>query len=328
MLRYIINRILIAVPLIFVISIAVFVIIQLPPGDFFDQYKIKLAESGTHIDQQTLDQMRKEYGLDQPKTVQYFLWMKGIVLLGDFGYSFEYNQPVANLIWERLFLTILINLFVIVLIWIIAIPVGVYSSTHKYTVIDYTLNLIAFIGTGMPSFVLALILMWVAYASFGADVGGLFSQQYISAPWSVARFVDLLKHAWVAVLVLSVGGTAGLIRTMRANMLDELPKPYVDTARAKGLRVRALIWKYPLRVALNPFISGIGYVFPQLISGAQVTAVVLNLPMTGPLLLQALLSQDMYLAGSFILVLSVFGVFGTLVSDILLAVFDPRIRYI
>ncbi len=327
MLRYIINRILIAIPLIFLVSIAVFVIIQLPPGDFFDQYKIKLAETGTHVDEQTLEQMRKEYGLDQPLTVQYFLWMKGIITRGDFGFSFEYNQPVAGLIWERLFLTILINLFVIVLIWIVAIPIGVYSATHKYTVVDYLLNLIAFLGTGMPSFVLALVLMWMAYAYFGADVGGLFSQQYVSAPWSLAKFMDLLKHAWVAVLVLSVGGTAGLIRTMRANMLDELPKPYVDTARAKGLRERALVWKYPLRVALNPFISGIGYVFPQLISGAQVTAVVLNLPMTGPLLLQALLSQDMYLAGSFILILSVFGIFGTLVSDILLAVFDPRIRY-
>lgn len=327
MLRYIINRILIAIPLIFLVSIAVFVIIQLPPGDFFDQYKIKLAQTGTHVDEKTLEQMRKEYGLDQPLPVQYGLWISGIVLRGDFGFSFEYNQPVADLIWERLFLTILINIFVIALIWVIAIPVGVFSATHKYSVVDYILNLIAFLGTGMPSFVLALVLMWVAYAYFGADVGGLFSRDFVSAPWSIAKFVDLLKHVWVAVIVLAVGGTAGLIRTMRANMLDELPKPYVDTARSKGLREGALVRKYPLRVALNPFISGIGYVFPQLLSGAQVTAIVLNLPTTGPLLLQALLSQDMYLAGSFILILSVFGIIGTLVSDILLAIVDPRIRY-
>ena len=327
MLRYIIKRILIAIPLIFFVSVAVFIIIRLPPGDFFDQYKIKLAETGTHVDERVLDQMRKEYGLDQPGTVQYFIWISNIVTRGDFGFSFEYNQPVANLIWERLFLTILINLFVILLIWLIAIPVGVYSATHKYSAIDYMLNLIAFLGTGIPSFVLAMILMWVAYTYFNADVGGLFSREYISAPWSLAKFVDLLKHAWVAVIVLGVGGTAGLIRTMRANMLDELPKPYVDTARSKGLHEFAVVTKYPLRVALNPFISGIGYVFPQLISGAQVTAVVLNLPTTGPLLLQALLSQDMYLAGGFILILSIFGIIGTLVSDILLAIVDPRIRY-
>jgi len=327
LLRYIIKRILIAIPLIFFVSVAVFIIIRLPPGDFFDQYKIKLAETGTHVDERVLDQMRKEYGLDQPGTVQYFIWISNIVTRGDFGFSFEYNQPVANLIWERLFLTILINLFVILLIWLIAIPVGVYSATHKYSAIDYMLNLIAFLGTGIPSFVLAMILMWVAYTYFNADVGGLFSREYISAPWSLAKFVDLLKHAWVAVIVLGVGGTAGLIRTMRANMLDELPKPYVDTARSKGLHEFAVVTKYPLRVALNPFISGIGYVFPQLISGAQVTAVVLNLPTTGPLLLQALLSQDMYLAGGFILILSIFGIIGTLVSDILLAIVDPRIRY-
>jgi len=327
LLRYIVKRILIAIPLIFFVSVAVFIIIRLPPGDFFDQYKIKLAETGTHVDERVLDQMRKEYGLDQPGTVQYFIWISNIVTRGDFGFSFEYNQPVANLIWERLFLTILINLFVILLIWLIAIPVGVYSATHKYSAIDYMLNLIAFLGTGIPSFVLAMILMWVAYTYFNADVGGLFSREYISAPWSLAKFVDLLKHAWVAVIVLGVGGTAGLIRTMRANMLDELPKPYVDTARSKGLHEFAVVTKYPLRVALNPFISGIGYVFPQLISGAQVTAVVLNLPTTGPLLLQALLSQDMYLAGGFILILSIFGIIGTLVSDILLAIVDPRIRY-
>ena len=327
LLRYIVNRILIAIPLMFVISIAVFVIIQLPPGDFFDQYRLRLEKDGIRVSPETIQQMRAEYGLDQPLPIQYFMWIKAIVLHGDFGFSFDYNQPVANLIWERLFLTVLVNIFVLGLIWLIAIPVGVFSATHKYTVIDYVLNLIAFFGTGMPGFVLALVLMWLAFAYWGADVGGLFSPAFVSAPWNLDKVIDLMKHIWVAVIVLAVGQTSELIRTMRANMLDELPKPYVDTARAKGLRENAVVRKYPLRVALNPFISGIGRDFREVLSGSQVTAIVLNLPTTGPLLLQALLSQDMYLAGSFILILSVFGIVGTMVSDILLALFDPRIRY-
>ena len=327
MLKYIIQRILISIPLILIISALVFIIIKLPPGDFFDQYRIKLEQQGERVDQQTLDQLRADYGLDQPGPIQYFKWITGIVLRGDFGYSFEYNRPVTDLIWERLFLTIVINLFVIGIIWVVAIPIGVFSSTHKYSLLDYALNFIAFIGTGMPGFVLALVVMWLAYYYTGADVGGLFSRDYVTALWSLDRVIDLLKHIWVVVIVLAVGGTASLIRTMRANMLDELPKPYVATARAKGLRERDVVRKYPLRVALNPFISGVGTVFPNLLSGSQVTAIVLNLPITGPMLLQALLAQDMFLAGGFILILSVAGIIGTLISDILLAIADPRIRY-
>jgi len=327
MLKYIIQRILISIPLILIISALVFIIIKLPPGDFFDQYRIKLEQQGERVDQQTLDQLRADYGLDQPGPIQYFKWITGIVLRGDFGYSFEYNRPVTDLIWERLFLTIIINLFVIGIIWVVAIPIGVFSSTHKYSLLDYALNFIAFIGTGMPGFVLALVVMWLAYYYTGADVGGLFSRDYVTALWSLDRVIDLLKHIWVVVIVLAVGGTASLIRTMRANMLDELPKPYVATARAKGLRERDVVRKYPLRVALNPFISGVGTVFPNLLSGSQVTAIVLNLPITGPMLLQALLAQDMFLAGGFILILSVAGIIGTLISDILLAIADPRIRY-
>lgn len=327
MLKYIIKRSLIAIPQFLVTSLLVFIVIKLPPGDFFTQYRIQLEQQGERISQETLDQLREDYGLDQPAYVQYYKWISGIVLRGDFGYSFEYDKPVASLIWDRILLTICINVFVIGVIWLIAIPVGVFSATHKYSLPDYILNLIAFIGTGMPSFLLALVVMWAAYYYLGADVGGLFSRDFIAAPWSLAKVVDLLKHAWVAVLVMAVGGTSGLIRTMRANMLDELPKPYVATARAKGLRERDVIRKYPLRVALNPFISGVGGVFPSLLSGAQVTAIVLNLPLTGPLLLTALISQDMYLAGSFILILSVTGIMGTLFSDILLAIADPRIRY-
>lgn len=327
MLQYIVKRILIAIPLVFVISILVFVIIQLPPGDFLSQYRIRLEQQGDRVDEATIEMMRARYGLDQPIAVQYYKWITAIIFRGDFGMSFEHMRPVSDLIWERLLLTILLNIFVIGVIWVIAIPVGIYSATHKYSFLDYVFNLIAFFGTGLPSFVLALIAMWLAFYYFNADVGGLFSQDFISAPWSVAKVIDLLKHIWVPVLVLAVGGTAGLIRTMRANMLDELPKPYVATARAKGLRESVAVRRYPVRVALNPFISGVGSVFPALLSGAQPTAIVLNLPTTGPLLLQSLLAQDMYLAGSFILILSVFGIIGTLVSDILLAVFDPRIRY-
>lgn len=327
MLKFIANRILIAIPLLALVSIVTFVIIQLPPGDFLSAYATRMAEQGDSIDQQGLEVLREQYGLNEPVLVQYLKWMRGIVTRGDFGLSMEYNRPVRQLIWERIALTVAVNLLTILLIWAIAIPVGVFSATHKYSLPDYILNLLAFLGTGLPGFVLALLLMWAAFFYFGADVGGLFSQQYISAPWSLAKVIDLLKHVWVAVIVLSIGGAAGLVRTMRANMLDELPKPYVDTARAKGLREKAVIRKYPLRVALNPFISGIGHVFPSLISGSQTAAIVLNIPLTGPLLLQALLTQDMYLAGSFIFILSAFAIFGTLVSDVLLAWVDPRIRY-
>jgi peptide/nickel transport system permease protein len=327
MLKYIIKRTLIAIPQFLIISVMVFIVIKLPPGDFFTQYRIQLERQGERISQEVLDQLREDYGLDQPAYVQYYKWISGIVLRGDFGYSFEYDQPVANLIWDRIFMTIGINIFVIGVVWLVAIPIGVFSSTHKYSLPDYVLNLIAFIGTGMPAFLLALILMWGAYYYLGADVGGLFSREFISAPWSLAKVVDLLKHAWVAILVLSVGAASSLIRTMRANMLDELSKPYVDTARAKGLRERDVIRKYPVRVALNPFISGLGVDFRELLSGSQTAAIVLNLPLTGPLLLAALVSQDMYLAGGFILILSIAGILGSMVSDILLAVADPRIRY-
>ncbi len=327
MAKFILQRALIAIPLMLVVSVLVFIIIQLPPGDFFDQYRIRMEQQGDSVDQAVLDRLKAEYGLDQPWPVQYYKWIEGIVTRGDFGYSFEFNRPVSTLIWERLALTVVLNIFVIGVIWAIAIPIGVYSATHKYSWLDYLFNLVAFLGTGMPSFVLALVVMWMAFRYFGADVGGLFSREYVSAPWSLAKVWDLLQHIWVPTLVLAVGGTSGLLRTMRANMLDELPKPYVATARAKGLRESVVVRKYPLRVALNPFVSSIASVFPTLLSGAQPTAIVLNLQTTGPLLLGALLSQDMYLAGSFILILSVVGILGTLVSDILLAVLDPRIRY-
>jgi peptide/nickel transport system permease protein len=327
MLQYILQRVLWAIPTLIAISIISFAIIQLPPGDFLTAYMARLAETGEVVDQATIERLTERYGLDQPVYVQYVRWMKGILLHGDFGRSMEWDMPVATLIWERLALTVTISLCTILFTWAVAIPIGVYSATHQYSISDYVFTFFGFVGRGIPGFLLALILMWVAFAYFGADVGGLFSPEFKPAPWSLAKVMDMLRHLWVPIIVLGIGGTAGLIRTMRANMLDELYKPYVTTARAKGLRENRLTRKYPLRVAMNPFISTVGWYLPSLISGSTITAVVLNLPTTGPLLLRALLSQDMYLAGSFILILSAFTIIGTLISDILLAWADPRIRY-
>jgi peptide/nickel transport system permease protein len=326
MLQFIFRRILLAIPTLLVISIMSFIIIQLPPGDFATAYAAKLAETGETISPERLEELREQFGLNRPLYVQYFDWMGNILLRGDFGQSLEFNAPVATLIWERIGLTVMISLVTILAIWALAIPIGVFSATHQYSIADYFLNLFGFAGRAFPNFMLALILLWVGFAYLRVDVSGLFSPEFRGEPWSGAKVWDMIKHLWVPIIVLGTGGTAGLIRTMRANTLDELPKPYVETARAKGVSERRLIWKYPVRVALNPFISGIGYVLPELVSGSVIVAVVLNLPTTGPLFLNALLAQDMYLAGSFVLMLSLFTVIGTLISDILLAWVDPRIR--
>jgi len=258
--------------------------------------------------------------------VQYWRWATGM-LRGDFGQSFEWNRPVSTLIWGRLALTFVVSLFTLVFTWIVAIPIGIYSATHQYSFGDYFFTFLAFIGVAIPNFLLALVLMWVSFSYFGQSVGGLFAAEYIDAPWSWAKFTDMLTRIWIPVVVIGTAGTAGLMRTLRANLLDELSKPYVETARAKGVSERRLLYKYPVRVALIPFISTVGWMLPVLISGETITAVVLNLPTTGPLLLRALQSQDMYLAGSFIMLLSVLTVIGTLISDILLAWLDPTIRY-
>jgi peptide/nickel transport system permease protein len=327
MLQFIFRRILLAIPTLIVISIISFAIIQLPPGDFATAYAAKLSEQGETISPARMEELREQFGLNQPFYVQYLDWMGDIVFRGDFGQSLEFNAPVASLIWERLGLTVMISLVTLIVIWALAIPIGVYSATHQYSIADYILNFFGFAGRAFPNFMLALILLWVGFAYLKVDVSGLFSPEFRGEPWSGPKVWDMIKHLWVPVIVLGTGGTAGLIRTMRANTLDELPKPYVETARAKGVSERRLIWKYPVRVALNPFISGIGYVLPELVSGSVIVAVVLNLPTTGPLFLNALLAQDMFLAGSFVLMLSSFTVIGTLISDILLAWVDPRIRY-
>jgi len=326
MLQYIIRRAILAIPTLFVISIVSFILIQLPPGDFLTSYAANLAATGEQASAEQLRLLKEAYGLDQPVYVQYVKWIWG-VLHGDFGLSLEWRVSVASLIWERMALTVALSLFTMLFTWFLAIPIGVYSATHQYSAGDYLFTFIGFLGLGVPAFMIALVLMWVAYSWFGMDVGGLFSPEMKTAPWSMAKVVDLFKHLWIPALIIGMGGTAGLIRTMRANTLDELHKPYVMTAAAKGLKHRTLIWKYPVRVALNPFVSGAGLQLPDLISGGTIVSVVLSLPTAGPLLLHALQSQDMYLAGAFVLLLSALTVIGTLISDIALAWLDPRIRY-
>jgi peptide/nickel transport system permease protein len=326
MFAYIARRVLIMIPMLFLISIISFIAIQLPPGDYLTSYVAQLRTQGDNIQQDAIDSMRERYGLGEPIYVQYAKWISGIVLRGDWGQSMEWQKPVKDLIWERLGLTIILSLVALLVSWFVAIPIGVYSATHQYSIPDYIMSIISFIGVGVPGFLLALIIMYFAQSQLGMNVGGLFSQQYMNAPWSIDKAVDMLKHLWIPVVILAIEGTAGSIRTTRANLLDELNKPYVELARAKGLNEMQLIWKYPVRVALNPFFSTVGWSLANLISGATLISVVLSLQTTGPMQLRALMSQDMYLAGSFLLLLSLLTIIGTLISDILLAVVDPRIR--
>ena len=325
MIEFIVRRLLLLIPTVIMISIISFAIIQLPPGDFLTSYIITLESQGQLVDEGLVASLKEQYGLDQPLTVQYFKWVSGM-MHGDFGQSLTWNLPVKDLIWERIGLTFAISFASLMFIWAVAFPVGIYSAVKQYSVGDYFFTFVSFVGLGIPSFLLALIIMWFAFSKFGLSVGGLFSIQYIDAPWNWDKFIDLLNHLWVPMIVLGLGGTAGLIRIMRANLLDELRKPYVTTSRAKGMPEAKLIVKHPVRVALNPFVSTVGWTLPGLVSGSVIVSVVLNLPTTGPILLRALLSQDMYLAGTLVLLLSVLTVIGTLISDILLAWLDPRIR--
>ena len=324
--RYILKRVIWMVPFLFAVSVVAFLLIQAPPGDYLTTYIAKLGESNEVLDQASVDNLRQRFGLDQPLYVQYFKWVSRL-LVGDFGMSFEWRQPVSDLVWERMGLTVCLSFATLLFTWAVAFPIGVYSAVRKYSIGDYMATTIGFIGLATPNFLLALILMYIGVVHFGADVGGLFSSEYKNAPWSFGKVVDLMKHLWLPIVVLGTSATASLIRIMRANLLDELNKPYVDTARAKGLSEFWLIMKYPVRVALNPFISTIGWVLPNLVSGAVVTAIVLSLPTAGPLMLQALLAQDMYLAGAFVLLLSSLTVIGMLISDILLVLLDPRVKY-
>ncbi|MBV7334579.1 ABC transporter permease [Chloroflexi bacterium TSY] len=325
MLTFIFRRTLLLILTLFFISIVTFAVIELPPGDYLTSYEAILAAGGDPVDKEELNALRRQFGLDKPLPLRYLQWLTN-VLQGNFGLSFEWNKPVGELIWERLALTITISLGTLLFTWIVGFAIGVYSAVNQYSIGDYVFTTLGFIGLGLPNFLIALVILWYAFDQFDLKLSGLFSQEYQSAPWSLAKVWDMLKHLWLPLIILGTAGTAGMIRVMRANLLDELNKPYVETARSKGLAEWRLIYKYPVRIALNPFISTVGWALPNLISGSIIVSVVLSLPTTGPMLLRALLNQDMYLAASFLLILSVLTVIGTLISDILLALLDPRIR--
>jgi len=326
MLAYVLRRLVIMLPLLFMISIISFVLIQLPPGDYLSTYILQLEASGTRISETEIENLKHQYGLDQPMYVQYIRWMQS-VFEGKFGWSFQWQKPVSEVVGERLPMTLLISFASLLIVWIFAIPIAIGSATNQYTPFDYFFTFMGFIGLAMPTFVLALVMGWLLYKTTGTTITGLFSRDFVNAPWSAARVMDLLSNIWFPIVVVGLSGTAGLIRTLRATLLDELRRPYVTTARAKGLSERRLLLKYPIRIAMNPVFSTIGWVLPGLINGGVIVGIVLNLQTIGPALLQATLNQDMYLAGSILLILSVLTVSGTFISDILLAWLDPRIRY-
>lgn len=325
MLAYILRRALLALLTVAAISILSFAIIQLPPGDYVTSYIAAQQASGNPLSQEAAANLRNLYGLDQPIYVQYYKWVSQM-FRGNFGMSMEWGRPVDEVIGDRLWITVAISLGALFFTWVVALPIGIYSAVNKYSLGDYIFTFLGFIGLAIPGFMLALILMYFGYKYFNLSIGGLFSPEFANAPWSFARFVDLLKHLPLPAVVLGLGGTAGIIRIMRANLLDELRKPYVITARAKGLPYTRAVMRYPVRVALNPFASTIGYELPQIVSGSIIVSLVLSLPTVGPLLLRALVSQDMFLAGTIIMLLGTLTVIGTFLSDLLLLWIDPRIR--
>ena len=325
MLTFLARRLVYMVITLFVISIVSFIIIQLPPGDFLTSYIARLEEQGDLVDQAQIDALRARYGLGQPMYVQYLRWMGG-VLQGDLGRSLLWNKPVAWLIRDRLPWSFSISLVSFIFVWAVGLPIGIYSATHQYSIPDYVATFIGFMGLAVPNFLLALLALWFYFQARGQVLVGLFSEEYLLAPWSFAKFVDLLKHLWIPALILGMNGTAGLIRTMRANLLDEIRKPYVMMARAKGVKETRVLVKYPLRVAMIPAISTIGWVLPGLFGGELLVSFVMGIPTLAPIFLGAVQNQDMFLAGSYVLIVSALTIIGTLVSDILLAIVDPRIR--
>jgi len=326
MLQFTIRRIFVLIPMLFFMSIVAFGIILAPPGDYLTSYVAQLEASGDFLDQAEIEGLKKQFGLGRPVHEQYLKWVSRIVLHGDLGRSLEFNRPVNQLIGERLAMTVMLGLFTISFTWTMAIPIAIISAVKQYSFIDHFFTFLSYMGVGTPNFLLALVIMWFVFSIFGLKITGLFSQEYQDADWSIGKFFDMVKHIWVPMLILGTDGTARFVRTIRANLLDELSKPYVETARAKGLPEWKLVLKYPVRVALNPFISTAGWQLPQLFSGSLIVATVLSLPTIGPLLLRSLFGQDMFLAGSIILILTVLTMIGTLLSDILLAAVDPRIR--
>jgi peptide/nickel transport system permease protein len=325
MLRFIFNRILTMVAMTLALSFVCFFIIQLPPGDVISAYAAELAVSGDSSGTATIEMLRQRYGLDQPFIVQYLKWIRNI-LMGDFGYSFNLSKPVTEIIGSRIGISLLVESLAVVVLWGIAVPIGIYSAVRRYSVGDMFATIFGFIGLAVPNFLLALIIMYVIYIFTGTAVEGLQSAEYSQAPWSFGKLWDFLQHVWIPVIVIATGGAAHVIRTLRANLLDELNKPYVVTARAKGMKERRLVMRYPVRVAMIPLVATVGWVLPTIISSSIVTSIVLNLPTLSPILLRSLLSQDMHLAGALILFMGVLTLIGTLISDLLLAWIDPRIR--
>lgn len=327
MLNYILARLLRIIPQLLLISILAFILIQLPPGDYLTQYVNNLRASGVEVNEAEVQRLTRIYGLDRPMYMQYLLWISRIVTRFDFGYSLLWNQSVNEVIGARVGMTFFIALLAHLVTWTVAIPVGIYIAVKQYSIMDYIFTFIGFIGIATPGFLLALVLMYIAFAKFGLKVGGLFSPEYMTEPWSWAKFVDFLKHLWLPVLIVGLGGTAYTIRTLRATMLDELRKPYVMVARSKGLSELQVILKYPVRIAINPIISTVGWLLVWFFSGGTVVEIVLNLNTAGPVLYRALLGQDMYVAGAYILILGALTALGSLISDILLAIVDPRVRF-
>ena len=325
MLAYLSRRALLAVFTVWAISVLSFAIIQLPPGDYVTSYIAQMASSGSVVSEEEAQNLRIQYGLGQPIYVQYLKWMR-LVVVGNFGMSMEWRRPVAEVIGDRLWMTVIVSVSALLLTWVLALPIGIYSAVRQYSPGDYAATFAGFIGLAVPNFLLALVVLYLGFVLFNANIGGLFTVELQDAPWSAAKAWDLAKHLPIPALILGLAGTAQQIRIMRANLLDELRKPYVVTARAKGLTAWQVILKYPVRVALNPFASTIGYTLPYIVSGSIIVSLVLGLPTVGPLLLRALISQDMFLAGTIVLLLGVMTVIGTLISDILLVWIDPRIR--
>jgi peptide/nickel transport system permease protein len=326
MLGFIARRCLYMIPTLFAISVVAFAIIQLPPGDYLTTLVTQMGAQGDTVDPAQLLSLQQRYGLGDPIYTQYMKWITAILFHGDFGQSFALNKPVADVLAQRLPLTIAFAVVTLLATWIISFPIGIYSAIRQYSAGDYLFTTIGFLGLAIPHFLIALVLMYIGTHYFGQSVGGLFSPEFAGSAWNLGKFLDFLSHLWIPVLVLGTAGTAGLIRILRANLLDELSKPYVVAARARGVPERTLIRRYPLRVALNPFISTVGWILPGLVSGEVIVAQVLSLPTMGPVLLTALTGQDMYLAGSVILIVSALTVVGTLISDVLLAWLDPRVR--
>lgn len=327
MLGYIGRRALQIIPLLIALSILIFIIIQLPPGDYMTMYVQQLRLAGNDVTEAEITRLNNLYHLDRPLYDQFFLWIKGIVTEGNFGWSMQWNRPVMEVLGERIGLTIIVSILTLIFTWAVAIPIGIYTATHQYSLGDYFFTFVGFIGISVPGFLIVLVIVYTVFTQTGVAITGLFSAEYLNAPWSLARVVDMLKHVWLPMIVIGLSGTAGLIRTMRGMLLDELQKQYVITARAKGVAERTLLFKYPVRIATNPMISTIGWLLPGIISGESLVSIVLNMPTTGPLLVKGLLAQDMYLAGSFLLITASLTVIGTLLSDICLAWLDPRIRY-